>query len=361
MKISSILNSSVVALAALAAGCGGPEFHVEGTVDGASDRSVVLEKADYAGIWQAIDSTRTDSKGKFKLSYASPASPEIYRLGIDGQWVYFPVDSTETITVTAPLDRFATDFTLAGSDQAAQMEKFEKEVIAFGTDLSPQRLEAFRRGVYTNYLQNSRGSIVSYYVLTKTVGGHPLFDPADPDAVKYFGAVASSFKQYRPDDPHAAMLEATARDGLKRRNTAAGKQKVYEATGVDLIDITLPDEEGRDVSLSSVSRQGKPTLLVFSLMNHPDSPELNRLIREMQTRHGINVYHVCVDADQYDWREGARNLPWATVYDATGENSRALASYNVGVLPTFFIIDRQGRLSERVDHSTELDSKLAKY
>lgn len=158
-----------------------PTFGVEGTIDGADDLAVTVEKSDYSGRWQPIDSTRTDSKGHFSMEIGAPSAPEIYRVGIgDGKWVYIPVDSTETITVSAPLKGFDTSFTLSGSDQAKKMGEFDKALIALGSNPSAERLEAFRRDVYTRYLQDSRGSVMSYYVLTKTIDGRPLFDPTDP-------------------------------------------------------------------------------------------------------------------------------------------------------------------------------------
>lgn len=340
-----------------------PTFGVEGTIDGADDLAVTVEKSDYSGRWQPIDSTRTDSKGRFSLEIGAPSAPEIYRVGIgDGKWVYIPVDSTETITISAPLKGFDTSFTLSGSDQAVKMGEFDKALIALGSNPSAERLEAFRRDVYTRYLQDSRGSVMSYYVLTKTLDGRPLFDPTDPNGgSRYFIAVANAFKQFKPEDPHTMLLERTALNAVRSRKSGKAPQRVLEAQEIGYIDIELPDEKGNNVKLSEVAGNCRPTVVVFSLMTPREAPALHRELASLRNSRGgnLNIYHVCFDQDQFDWREGALNLPWTTVYDPNGPSSPTLASYNVTNLPTFFIIDGQGRLVARCEDTKALASRLS--
>lgn len=362
MNISHIITPAALCAAIMGAtflsGCSDPKFKVEGTLEGADNEKIVLEKADYSGVWQIVDSTRTDSDGRFSISHIAPDAPEIYRLGAGDQWVYIPVDSTETVTLTAPLSAMATRFTLSGSSGAEQLEKFEKEVHALGSNPDEAKLKEFRRGVYSRYLQDARGSVVSYYILTKTLDGHPLFDASDPDGARYVAAVASSFKEFRPDDPRTAMLENVARNGIRKRRESRGITNVIEADALGFFDMSLHDENGKEVKLSEVAGHGRKTLLVFSLMTHPDSPELNRRLREIATQKNVAIYHISYDPDQYEWHEGAKTLPWTTVYDPEGENSPRLRQYNVSVLPTVFVIDADGQLSTRIEDMATLGSKI---
>lgn len=362
MKISKIIREGVVgtwmSCIMLLASCGDPSFKIEGKLSGADNEKITIEKADYSGRWQIVDSTRTGSDGSFSISHIAPDAPEIYRLGAGGQWVYIPVDSTETITLSAPIKNLATQFTLSGSEGASKLEKFEKEVHALGEHPDEAKLMEFRRGVYSRYLQDARGSILSYYILTKTIDGRPIFNASEPDGARYVAAVASSFKEFRPDDPRTALLEATAREGLRKLRASKGNSRMIEADALGFFDMNLHDENGREVRLSEVAGKGRTTLLVFSLMTHPDSPRLNNMLRRLADSKNVAIYHISFDPDQYEWREGAENLPWTTVFDPEGEYSPRLRQYNVSVLPTVFVIDANGQISSRVEDMEKLSSAL---
>lgn len=339
-----------------------PRFKVSGDVEGGEGKSLVLAKSDFHGRWIALDSVKIGSGGKFAIEAAAPASPEIYRLSLDGNFIYFPVDSVEDITVSSPAARFGVQFSVEGSPQAEAMAAFEKELMALDFKDKGKR-EEFKKNVYNKYLKDSQGSIIGYYVLTKVVGNEPLYDPLSKDDARYYAAVATAFEQFRPDDPHAGMLRSVSLEAMKRRNAELGKKLVVEAEEVTLIDVELPDENGRNVKLSDVAGKGKPVVLIFAMMNEPESPALNMALSELYTRLGgrADFYHVSLDADQYAWREAARNLKWTTVIDPAGQTSDALRNYNVGALPVFYIYNAAGSLADRADNMSDLTKKLSAY
>ncbi|MDE5773459.1 MAG: hypothetical protein K2H86_03265, partial [Muribaculaceae bacterium] len=309
-------------------------------------RQIVLEKPDHAGYWRAIDSARVSKTGKFHIESAAPGAPEIYRLRYDGEYIYFPIDSIETVKVTSSADRFGTDFTLDGTENAKTMARFEKDLIAFGPYIgNPDSLAAFKKHVYTDYMQNANGSIVSYYILTKVIGDRALYGEDGDD--RYIAAVATAFRQFRPNDPRTALLESQATRMRRERNSRAGKQTVVEAPEVNLVEITLSDEDGREQKLSSYVG-GKPTLLIFCDLSNGATAADNVKLRSRVAQGGFKVYQVGMDDDKLQWRNSAKNLPWMTVYGG-GPDAVALArSYMLNSLPAYFIIDSQGTLRERV-------------
>lgn len=355
---TKILLFSAIASGLLLTSCGGADFKINGEISGADNQPVTLEKSDFYGRWIAIDSTRTSSSGSFSIKRPAPAAPEVFRLSVGDKFLYVPIDSTETVNVTSSLDKFGTEFTLTGSQKAETLERFEKEVMALSPNLPSDSLERFKKQIYSKYLMNEQGSVVSYYILTKVVNGKPLFDPQDNNDVKYFAAVATGFKHMRPDDPRTALLEQTSMQGLKRANLNSGKRLEIEAEELTIIDIELPDENGKNRKLSETVGNGKPTVLSFSLLTHPDSPALNLELSKLYNSRGINVYQVSLDPDQYAWREAAKNLPWTTVYDADGEYSKNAMRYNVSTLPVYFIYSSNGELIDRASSIDELRKKL---
>ena len=337
-----------------------PKFSISGDIYGAEGRSVVVEKSDFAGHWIPVDSTRVSSTGSFSLKVASPGSPEIYRLALGSSFVYFPVDSVEHIVLSSSADKFGREFSLSGSQDAERLAAFEKKLQKLNFN-NPDSVKAFKRNVYSEFIRDGEGSILSYYILTKTSGSQPLYNPADPEDARYYAAVATQFLQYRPGDPHAGMLEQVSKEALRRRKTADGQQKVIEASEISMIDIALDDENGRCVKLSDIVGRGEPAILLFSMMNEPESPAFNRGVSDiLKSRPSLRVYHVSFDEDRYAWREAAANLPWTTVIDPLGMHSSAASDYNVAALPAIFIYDRAGNLVDRADDFNDLSRKLSK-
>ena len=114
---SGHLAAASLLISAFATSCGNDDFKIKGEIYGAENRSVVLAKSDFHGRWVAIDSARVSSSGAFSISRPAPAAPEIFRVEIDGRFIYVPIDSTETVTLTSSLDKFGTEFTLSGSQR----------------------------------------------------------------------------------------------------------------------------------------------------------------------------------------------------------------------------------------------------
>ena len=339
-----------------------PKFKVEGEVYGGEGKTLILAKPDFAGRWTVLDSVKVGKNGDFSLKYEAPASPEIYRLTLDQSSIYFPIDSVETVRIETSADKYGSDFKLSGTPQAERLDSFEKEVMKYAAS-DRKDADSFKRQIYSKYIMDSQGSILSYYVLTKIVGDKPLFDAADHDDAKYYAAVATQFEQYRPNDPHGKMVRDAALNALKQRNTAQGKRKVISAPELKVLDIELPNEKKQNVKLSDLVGKGKPVVVVFAMMNMEESPAFNRELAQIYQRKAgaVQFYHISFDADQYAWREAARNLPWITVIDPTGTHSNALRDYNVGQLPAFFIYDAGGELRDRAQTLGDLDKKLASY
>ena len=355
--IDKFLLISIFSLVAFS--CTKNEFKVKGTIEGAKEKPVLLEKANFNGMWFTIDSTYTNNDGAFAFVFEAPDKPEIFRITSDNRYIYFPVDSTETITINTSFENFGRDFSLQGSANAEMMAKFEKELQKARLS-DPDSLALFKRNVFSNYMKDFRGSIVSYYILTKTIDGHWLYDPSDPSDRKYFSAVATGFKDLRPDDPRTRLLEETVLEALKQRNKEVGNYNTIEAPEISLIDMDLQDDKGQQVKLSSVAGKGKPVVVIFSMLNLPDSPELNMSLAGIYNRLGGNVefYNVSLDVDPYDWRDVALNLPWITVFSPGGGYSQDALKYNVTQVPTFFVYDGNGELTARYHTVEELDKNL---
>lgn len=350
----SILSLAMIAV--LFSGCDKtPRFKVEGKIKDASNRSLILERPGFHGEWAAVDSTVTDDSGKFSIKAPRPAAPEIYRLRMADRYVYFPVDSTESIGVDASLAQFGHIYSLSGSNQAERLAEFENDFARFAAaPASTDSTAAFKRHIYTRYIQVAPASVVSYHILTKTMAdGTPFFDFAGSDDYRYLAAVANGYKAMRPEDPHTAMLEGYAVEAIRIRNREKGMRTELRAKEISLLPIVLTDEKGESRSLAEVAGKGAPVILVFAPLTDPEAAARNRDILNTSSAHGAKVFHVSFDRDQYQWREAASNLPWITVNDPSAR-PQSIIDYNLGSLPIYYLIDSNGELVKRGDTLSEL-------
>lgn len=342
----------------MAAGCGEKKFKVEGTLEGVSDTKIALEKSDGAGSWLLIDSLDVNGTGAFSASEAAPGAPDIYRLVYQDKYIYFPVDSVETVTITSRGKEFGRSHTLSGSASAQAMSRFDSLVNLLPAGADAARLDAFKRQVYSEILAPAQGNVVSYYALTKTIDGRPIYDANNADDVKYFAAVATAFEQYKPGDPRTKLLTEIAKKAMSNARAAAGKKRVVEAPELVNFEIERPGVDGNNVSLRSKLGKGKPVVLVFTALTLPEAPKYNAEVKKIYDSGRADIFMVSLDADRYAWRDAARNLPWTNVYDDRGESSQALKDYNVSTIPTAFIFDASGALIDRVADPTKIAAAI---
>ena len=352
-----VAMASITAIA-LAGGCGEKGFKIEGQLADSNGDKVLLEKADYSGYWTIVDSTRTDKKGNFKFSQPQQSGPEIFRLTLDDKYIYLPVDSTETLTVTSSKGQFGHNFTVTGTEQAERMAQFEKDLIAFVPNIdNADSLKNFKRRIYNEYMHDGRGSVMTYYILTKTIGNRALFDPSTED-YRYIVAVANNYKHFRPDDAHAPFLLNLAMAAQRHHNDQNGIRTVINAEEIKVLEIALNDENGKEQKLTDMVGKGKPVVVAFTLMRDGVTPEINRQLAELYKAGRVDIYNVSPDRDQYGWREAASNLPWTTVLDPSAGQDKVFLQYNVGQLPTFFIYNANGELTARCASVKEIREKL---
>lgn len=346
--------------AAMLSACSGPEhWKVEGSVEGAEDKVMYLESVNN-GLWSVIDSVALTADGKFAIEAQRALHPDIYRLTIDGRSLYFPIDSTETVTVSAAMPDFDASYTLSGSASAEMMNEVNARIakaVASGSSIAADSL--LKRDI-ASIIQRDWGSIVAYYAINKRVGSAPLFDPSQKFDRRIINAVANSYAN-NPDDPRAGMLKNAS---LSNRVIYEGVQSPVQANEILFPEIELKDRNGQARSLTKEWEKGRVMVLNFTVYGAKESPTFNIALADIYNRYkdqGLEIYQVVCDDDEYLWLNSAKNIPWISVYNVPSKSAETLMSYNVGAVPTTFIISRDGRKVERVENLSELSSAVAKF
>lgn len=360
MTLKSILHGillcSVVIFTACLCSCTQNSFRISGLVKDGKDSTLYLERG-MNGRWVTLDSAKINSGGDFKISYEAPGTPDIYRLRMGERYIYFPIDSLDNVSVETSLTGFGSDFKLSGTKQAEQFSAFEKDASRYATITDDAKLAQFKKEIFNKYIKDDRAGLLSYYILTKVVNGKLFFNPEDQFDSRMYVAVATAYKQYKPNDPRTAMLEQAALDIHRAERERRGTQRVIQANTTALLEIELKDYNGKIQKLSALTSNGKPTVIVFNTLTAETSPEINRALSKIYNSGSVNIYQIGFDNDELAWRQAAQNLPWTVVYEPKGGASRYLSDYNVTELPTFFICNRAGEIVDRATSIQELNQK----
>lgn len=313
MKKSTIIAASALAL--VAAACSQRTgWSIEGSVEGAAEGTKLAIEANNAGHWYVLDSVPLDNNGKFSYMAPEPAHfPEILRATLPGKGsVYFPVDSIDAVTLTANAATFGKEQSIGGTALASTIGSIDS-LVAVTSDV-----DELRRGL-VDYITSDTTAIVAYYVIGKSVGSTPVFDPNDPLGNRIYGAAAQVFANRRPDDPRGVALRQAFFHGRVALGKAAPTEQVIEVPETGLIDIVRFDSKGQSHSLTDMAKENKVVLLSFTNYSLDVSPAYNALIYDIYQKNagkGLGIYQVAFDADEVTWKEAARNLPWTTVWNA---------------------------------------------
>ena len=371
-----------LAAAALGACSSGPQFKVTGKVDGADGKMLYLEASALEGI-VPLDSVKLKADGTFSFESSRPASPEFYRLRVDDKVINLAVDSTETLTVTAPYATFATGYQVTGSPYCEKIKQLtllqtklqadadrlaeDAQARRIGMDVYQQRLSAllkkYKDEVKINYIFAAPNTTAAYFALFQKLNNYLIFDPLNSkDDVKCFAAVATSLNNRYPDADRTKNLYNIVIKGMK--NTRTPQQTVVEIpeenvqeTGV--IDINLRDLRGAAHKLTDL--KGKVVLLDFTVYQSAVSASHNYMLRDLYDKYakqGLEIYQVSLDADEHYWKTIASNLPWICVRDAAGVYSSVVSLYGVQSLPSVFLINRDNELRARGETIKDLEEAV---
>jgi len=339
---------------------GGNKWHLDGKISGLAEDDLVVLEGSNQGYWYPMDTIEVSSDGAFSYSREAQGYPDIYRLRVGDKAVYFPIDSIESLRLTAEAPDISVNYSLTGSPQAENLVKVDSMLMAGASEGGVQALvsnSGLKRKLGEMLLADPAG-IVTYYIINKRVDDTPIFNPANPDDLRLIGAVANAFNEKRPSDPRTGYLRR-----LFINNRPASKGEVRLANEVRAFDIKLYDNTGKQHSLLDLTSKGKIVVLNFTAYSAEKSPafnlELNKVYEKYHSQ-GLEIFQVAFDDDEYTWKQTARNLPWITVLNGVADGDKALRDYNVGALPATFVFDRNGDVVERVTDITALDLAVAR-
>ena len=367
----------ILAAAAMLAACSNKNtFTIEGHIDGAQDSVLYLH---HMGVTKAevIDSVKLDESGDFCFEEAAPQAPDFYVLRIANQIVNLSIDSTETVSVKAKYPGMATNYEVEGSvncqkikELALKQQALQERIIALDRNLSmgqqwaadslEHMINAYKEEVKKDYIFQAPNEAYAYFALFQSVGIWNIFDKSNPQDLKVFGAVATSWETFYPESERTKNLRSMTLKSMNDNRQAVARQQralnsdIVVESGV--VDLSLPDKNGKTRTLTEL--KGKVVLLDFHSFGLKDSAARILALRDLYNKYhaqGLEIYQVSFDGDKHFWRQSVDALPWISVYDSNGTS---VVRYNVQEVPEFFLIDRQNQLQKRSVQIKDIDAEV---
>lgn len=365
--------------------CNERRFHVNGTINNATDSTLYLENMGLDGP-VVVDSTKLGADGTFSFDGEAPTAPEFYRLRIGSQFVNIAIDSTETVSVKATYPGIAAKYEVTGSDDCQRIKQLSlmqmtlqgqvNAIIAnpqIGIDAARDSIytivEAYKNQIKVNYIFKEPMKASSYFALFQTIytGGESMliFNPRTSEQdVKVFAAVATSWDTFYPGEKRGENLHNIALEGMKDVRYMRSKRMETEQIDASkintsgIIDFALTDNHGVLRQLSSL--KGKVVLLDFHLFADENSTKRIMTLRDIYNKYhaqGLEIYQVSVDGDEHFWKTQTAALPWiSTRIDEQSQD--VVRAYNVQQIPTFFLLDRNCNVYKRDVQIKDIDQEI---
>lgn len=258
--------------------------------------------------------------------------------------------------ISVVYDETTDDYIVSGTpandgymNDGTKLSDMIQEFFAENIDNDPPQdeMEAFMKAYYNtaDEIVARNNNIFGAYLFTNTADAH--LTPAE---------IIDRIGQFPEDVQKTAFLKA-----LK----SAAEANLKTDNGSAYIDITAPDTEGREVSLSSVVNDGKWVLVDFwATWCGPcrgELPYLSAAYAKYADK-GFEIYGVSLDNNREAWKAfvAENGMTWVNVIDVRDDKtSPASELYGVRTIPTNYLISPEGVIVAKNLRGDAVDEKLA--
>jgi hypothetical protein len=349
--------------------CSRNRTEITGRVSGAPEQTLTLERLD-VNRTTVIDSVKTDKAGAFRIQLTQE-EPALYILkNNQGALINLLLTPGEHATVNTTSDNFGQGYQVEGSEESERIRLLVEQLNQTRNDLDsllslvdslenpedPQMdliKNAYAQAIikqkrYTiRFLVEHMSSLSSVYALYQKYDNlTPIL--GEPNDLQYFKSVADSLTVTYPDNSLTKSLKADIERKEHEIQTSMQMEELIsmaeeEITG--LLDLSIPDRNGEEVTLSSM--KGKVILVFFWASGNQASVESLLQLRSTYQRYhdkGFEVYAISLDNNKTQWMQSVdyNEFNWINVSELTYPNSKAQLFYNVTSLPSTYLISREG-------------------
>ena len=368
---------AAVSLLATLASCQSSKVKITGRFVGSQADMVYLEQV---GTLEhsVIDSIKLGEDGGFALKIDNgTTTPTLYNVIYDNERIPLLLKAGDRVTLRAA-GSVLRNYTVEGALESELLREFNKSYIEGAIKLNDavsrytaadidekQREEIAReytqiyRDIKRNQLRfivEHKDRIAAVYALRQRLPNDAYLFNGDSDVI-YYRTVAEAIEQSYPDSPYLPIL----RSQIARMDAQISLLSQVKQTNFP--EIEMPDMYGKEIKLSSL--EGKVILLHFWSAAIGNGNAINADLKKIYEKYhdrGFEIYQVAVDTSKAAWINAVQEqqLPWISVSDLLGESSPALGVYNIGKLPSNYLIDRSGNIVAMDLAGDKLDAEIQK-
>ncbi|MFW5645420.1 MAG: thioredoxin-like domain-containing protein [Bacteroidota bacterium] len=355
---------------------------IKGEIKNGAKKMLYLDYL-HVNTTETLDSLKIKKDGTFSFGFFSE-NPGIYILRNSGGKIInllpFP---GEELTVLTNYENFDEAYTVTGSEESEYLrqlvsklkdtrQRLKKLNEAYGSlsnvtedqasEYITKRKEIIKdqRDFSIQFIIEHLTSLSSIYAIYQeiTEGQYVLSENKD---IQYMKIVADSISRIYPNVDLVKSFVNDARAAEERYFNLKGLSEKLSKAEVGMPEIKLPDTEGDSISLSSL--KGKTVLVYFWSAMSEDARNLNPQLKQIYEENkddGFEIYAIALDNSRNLWNRAIEydELDWINVSELTYPESKAALVFNVNVIPSTFLLNREGEVVARDIYGKELQKWL---
>ncbi|GAB3894565.1 TlpA disulfide reductase family protein [Larkinella knui] len=367
-----VLVGLALPLAAFAQNAG-KEFTVTGTVQHAKPGSKAYLETNEK-VSKRLDSTQIDANGSFALKGNEINGGSFYKLNLaNEQFASLLVEGGENLAVTADLND-KNKLRIKGS---VNMEYYPK-IVAIDAMMQKKSKEWQKQAAEAAQKNDlKKGEAIDREVMATNKQVIDTIKAMIPQMGT--SSVAMIALKYLDPKEHFPLYESLAEQMQKAKLTGkqaqafinfvtmAKSEMAAQATQVAVVegalapDVTLEDAKGQVISLSSL--RGKYVLIDFWASwckpCREENPNVVRMYNKYKEK-GFEVFSISLDDNKNAWLKAIENdgMIWTNVLGKKNGSSAVAQQYSIQVIPTTFLLDKDGKIIARNLRGPALEQKL---
>jgi peroxiredoxin len=347
-------------------------FSVNGDLKNAEDQKVFLEQLFFNQNPPHVLDTAEMKNGKFEVS-ANSSEEGLYRIRFEKNAGYIFINDKDNITFSANANDSVLNTTkfntpanssltslivtldsihtrLIGEDQARKdYQQQQNDSLAFIADNNFKISNEWYNNFLVRYIDTVASPVNALFALSYA-------QDVSMDTVK--NLLANLTKKF-PGNSSVAQVVKQFEQYADAQNSQSQNSNI--TIGQEAPDFTLPDVDGKPVSLSSF--RGKYVLVDFWASwcgpCRQENPNIVATYNQFKDKN-FTILGVSLDQDKKAWLKAINDdgLTWKQISDLKFWNSEAATLYQVQAIPFNVLVDPQGKVIAKELRGSDLRNKL---